>query len=151
MLRHNVRKALITIVAGAMYFAISYFTVGSFFGWAPGFEWSRETFGPLAGSRIWSHSVHAAAVTVAAIPSALVLAILGRPHALRLAGLTSALVAAACFVPSFLHPDVQPYLDMASYVSAGIDVLKMVLILMLLTWLVGKSPFTRSSRPVGLT
>jgi hypothetical protein len=39
-----------------------------------------------------------------------------------------------------LHPEVQRYLDTAFYVMAGIDSLKMVLILMLLTWLVGKLP-----------
>jgi len=140
VLRHYVKAALIAVVAGTMYFALAYFTVGSFFGWAPGFEWSQETFGPLAGTRVWSHSVHAAAVLVAAMPSALVLGILGGPHALRLAALTGVLVAAALFVPSLLHPEVRLYLDAADYVIAGIDSLKMVLILMLLTWLVGKLP-----------
>src|SRR5262245_25926239 len=134
---------MLAVVAGAMYLAIAYVTVGSFFGRAPGFEWSTETFGPLAGTRIWSHSVHAAAVLVAAIPSALMLGILGRPHALRLAALTGFLVAAAAFVPSFLYLEVRPHLDTAFYVSAGIDSLKMVLILVLLTWLVGKLRWQR--------
>ena len=84
--------------------------------------------------------VHAAAVLVAAIPSALLLGIFGRPHALRLAALTGVLVAAASFIPSFLHPAVRRHLNTAFYVMAGIDSLKMVLILVLLTWLVGKLP-----------
>jgi hypothetical protein len=135
-----VKTALIVAVASAMYFALAYIIVGSFFGQAPGLEWSTETFGLLAGSRIWSHSVHSAALLVAAVPSALVLGIFGRPHALRLAALAGLLVAAAFCIPSFLHPEVQPFLDTDFYVTAGIDGLKMLLILILLTWLVGKLP-----------
>jgi len=143
----HVKTALIAAVASAMYFALAYIAVGSFFGRAPGLEWSTETFGLLAGSRIWSHSVHSAALLVAAVPSALVLGTFGRPHALRLAALTGLLVAVAFCIPSFLHPEVQPYLDTGFYVTAGIDGLKMVLTLMLLTWLVGKLPSSNVSEP----
>lgn len=149
MPRRYLKQALIAVARGTIYYLLAYFTVGSFFGAAPGFEWLTEAFGALAGTRIWSHSVHAVAVLVAAIPSAFLLGIVGRPHALRLAALTGLLVAAAAFVPSFLHPDVRPYLDTVFYVTAGIDSLKMVLILMLLTWLVGKLPSNNAFEPSG--
>lgn len=149
MLRRDVKMVLIAVVAAAVYFALAYFTVDDFFGRAPGFEWSRETFGPVAGTRIWSHSIHAAAVLVAAIPSALLLGFLGRPHALRLAALAGLLAASAAFVPSFLHPVVRPALDTASYVIVGIDTAKMVFGLMFLTWLVAKLPSNNAFEPPG--
>jgi hypothetical protein len=132
------RQALIAAVAGVIYFVLAYFAVGYFFGAAPGFEWSMEAFGRLVGARVWSHSVHAVALLVAAIPSALILGVLGRPNALSLAAATGVLVAAASFAPSFLHPGVRPHLDAVAYVTAGVDSLKTVLILILLTWMVGK-------------
>ncbi|MEX1994465.1 MAG: hypothetical protein WD929_07365, partial [Steroidobacteraceae bacterium] len=144
------KQALIVLAAGAIYFALAYFLVGYAFGAAPGFAWAKESFGPLAGTRIWSHSVHAVVLLIAAIPSALVLGLLGRPDALRLAVVTGVLVAVASSLPSFLHPAVQPYLDTDFYVTTGIDGLKMVLVLVLLTWLFGKLPsnyaMQRSSR-----
>jgi hypothetical protein len=46
-----------------------------------------------------------------------------------------------------LHPEVHPYLDTGFYVTAGIDGLKMLLILMLLTWLAGKLSSSNPSEP----
>ena len=91
------RLALLLGAATAIYFGLAYVAVGYAFGVAPGFDWAMESFGRLAGSRIWPHSVHAVALSAAAIPSALMLWIRGRPHAVKLAALTGVLTAVVCF------------------------------------------------------
>lgn len=132
------KVALIVIVATALYLILAISTVNYAFGVMPALDSAEATFGRLAGTRIWSHSPHAAGVLVAAIPSALLLSIADRSHALRLAATTGVLTSVAALVPSFLHPDVRPFLDTHFYVTAAIDSQKLVLILMLPTWLFSK-------------
>jgi hypothetical protein len=152
MLGSYVKFALAVGAVTAIYFALATFAVDYAFGVAPGFHWAMESFGRLAGSRIWAHSVHAVAVLAAAIPSALLLWIGGRPHAVKLAALAGVLTAVVCFLPSYIHPDVRPYIDTEFHVTVVIDSLKMVLILVLLTWLFSRLPsnyaMQRSSRVV---
>ncbi len=140
MQRNDVKLVLVVVIAGAIYFGLLYLSVNYAFGAAPGLVWVKESFGRLWGSRIWSHSVHAIGVLAAAIPSALVLYVFGRPHALKLAAVTGIVTAIAVFLPSFLHPAVRPYLDSGFYLVVGIDSVKMVLILVLVTWLLNKLP-----------
>jgi hypothetical protein len=135
MLRDYAKFISVVSLAGFIYLELAIYLVEYGFGIAPGYEWMQTTFGRLAGSRIWAHLVHAFALLVAAIPSAGILLIAFRPRAIASAAVTGALTAVAAFLPSLLHANSVSYLNNTSLVHIGVDSLKMMLILMLLTWL----------------
>jgi hypothetical protein len=60
------------------------------------------------------------------------------------------LTSAAAFVPSIVHPGVLPSLDASDHVFIGIDSVKMVLILILVTWLIAKLPFKYAMQALGV-
>jgi len=146
MLRDYAKIISVVVLAGSIYLALATYLVGYGFGIAPGFEWMMATFGRLAGSPIWAHLVHALALFMSAIPSAGILYIAFRPRAVLFAAVTGALAAVAAFAPTFLHADVVAHLNAVSLVHIGVDSLKMVLILMLLTWLLTKLPSNNAMR-----
>jgi len=132
--------ALVVLLAAAVYLLLAIQLVNYGFGIAPGFEFMKATFGALAGSRVWTHLVYASALAVAALPSAIILAVALRPRAITFAAVTGAIAAIAGFVPTFLHREVRALLDAPDFVRMGTDSLIMVLILTLLTWLITQLP-----------
>lgn len=134
------KAVLIVILASVVYLAVALVTIDLAFGAMPSLEWTQNTFGKLAGTRIWSQSAHASGVLLAAIPTAALLRMANRTRAVRLAAWTGVLTSTAALVPSFLHPGVRPYIDTSFYVIAGIDSLKIILILLLVTWILTRAP-----------
>jgi len=152
MLRHYVKIVLVVGLAAFLYLAFASFLVGYSFAVAPGLEFLEVTFGRLWGSRLWAHSVHALAMLVSGIPSAAILSIAMRPHTVAFAALTGFIAAVVALTDPLLRTGALALLDSADYVHMGIDSLKGILILMLLTWLLTKLPsnyaMQRSSRVV---
>jgi hypothetical protein len=152
VLSAKVRYLVVVLLAAAMYFALAYYVNGWIWGIAPGLDSFKTSLGRLAGTRVWAHSVHAVALLLAAIPSALFLARFARPHALLGAAITGLVTVVVSLAPIFLNGFVRNLLDATSLVHMGVDSVKFVAILVLLTWLAGKLPsnyaMQRSSRVV---
>ena len=150
MLNVKVKYALVTLVATGLYFSLTYFLQSPAFGYLPRFTWIQENFGRLAEARIWAHSAHGLALLIAAIPSAIVIALGGRPRALGIAAAAGVLTAVVAFAPTFLTESVRPYLDTTMIGHMAVDGFKFVFILMFVTWLIAKLPsnyaMQRSSR-----
>lgn len=140
MLSAKARYLVVVLLAAAMYFALVYYFNGWIWGVAPGLDSFKSSFGRLAGSRMWAHSVHAVALLLSAIPSALLLARFGRPHALLCAAIAGLLTVVVSLAPTFMNSFVRNLLDATSYAHMAVDSVKFVAILMLLTWLAGKLP-----------
>lgn len=134
----EVKYLSVVILAAAAYFALTYYTNGFVWGKIPGLPWMQESFGRLAGTRIWMHSVHALALLVAAIPSAILVSITCRPRSMVVAAIAGALTFGAGFAPTILNDTVRALLDNSTLVHMTIDGIKFVLILMALTWLADK-------------
>jgi hypothetical protein len=146
MLRQLAKIAPVVLLAAAIYLFLAIQLVNYGFGNAPGFEFMKANFGPLAGGRVWTHLVYASALAVAALPSAIILALALRPRAVTFAAVSGVIAAIAGIVPTFLHPNVLALLDAPDFVRMGTDSLIMTLILVLLTWLLAKLP---SNSPFG--
>jgi len=144
------RYFAVVLLAAALYFVLVYYLNGWIWGVAPGLDAFKSSLGRLAGTRVWAHSVHALALLFAAIPSALLLARFGRPHALLAAAMTGLITVVASLSPTFLNSFLRNLLDATSYAHMAVDSVKFVAILVLLTWLAGKLPsnyaMQRSSR-----
>lgn len=140
---------LVALLAAAVYYALTFFMLMQVFGSIPGLATMQHLFGSLAGARIWAHSLHAFALLVSGIPSALLVAYTCRPRAVSVSAVAGLMTAIAGLNPALLN-----YLAFTSapFVHAAIDGVKFVAILMLLTWLAGKLPsnyaMPRSSRVV---
>jgi hypothetical protein len=134
-----VKSLFIILVAAISYYTLAFLASGQLFGTVPGLDWMQSSFGRMAGARIWAHSVHALALLIAGIPSALLLSFTRRDQANLFAAITGVLTAVASLNPNILfyrghlYPDVQ-------IAHITIDSIKFVLILLLLTWLAGKLP-----------
>ena len=152
MLGHYAKIVLTVGIASFLYLALATFLVGYSFGIVPGLEVMEAIFGRPAGSRLWAHSVHALALVVSGIPSAAILGLALRSHPVAYAALTGVIAAVAALADTLLRADVLAYLDSTDYLSMGIDGTKTVMILVLLTWLLGKLPsnnaMQRSARVV---
>ena len=150
MLSAKARYLVVVLLAAAAYFTLAYYFNGWIWGVAPGLESFKTSLGRLAGTRVWAHSVHAVALFLSAIPSALMLAKYARPHALLSAAMAGLVTVAASFAPTFLNSFVRNLLDATSFAHMAVDGVKFVAILMLLTWLAGRPPsnyaMQRSSR-----
>jgi len=115
MLRQLAKIAPVVLLAAASYLFLAIQLVNYGFGNAPGFEFfMKANFGPLAGGRVWTHLVYTAALAVAALPSAIILALALRPRAVTFAAVSGAIAAIAGIVPTFLHPNMLALLDASS-------------------------------------
>ena len=132
------KYALVVLVAAAAYYVLTFFMIMQVFGNVPGLEWMQDTFGRLAGARIWAHSVHALALLVAGIPSALLSSLTCRPRAVVVAAIAGTLTAAAGLSPNFLFHSGTLYGFPIFHII--IDSMMFVVILMLLTWIATKLP-----------
>jgi hypothetical protein len=150
MLNLKVRYAFVTLVAAGFYFSLTYLLQSPAFVHLPRFTWIQENFGRLTEARIWAHSAHGLTLLVAAIPSALVIALFGRPRPIGIAAAAGCLTAVAAFAPTFLTASVRPYWDATMIGHMVVDGIKFISILMLVTWLISKLPsnyaMQRSSR-----
>jgi hypothetical protein len=150
VLSAKARYLVVVLLAAAMYFALIYYFNGWIWGVAPGLDSFKTSLGRLAGTRVWAHSVHAVALLLAAIPSALLLAKFSRPHALLGAAIAGLVTVVVSLAPTFLNSFVRSLLDATSFAHMAVDSVKFVAILTLLTWLAGKLPsnhaMQRSSR-----
>ena len=140
MLPAKARYLVVVLLAAAVYFVLVYYTNGWIWGVAPGREAFQTSLGRHAGARVWAHSVHAVALLLAAVPSALLLSWFCRPHAVLSAAIAGALTVVASFAPTFLEPSVRSILDTTILTHMTIDSIKFVAILVLLTWLANKLP-----------
>ena len=150
MLRRYIKVVLVVGLAAFLYLTLAVFLVGYGFGVAPGLAFLETTFGSVGGSRVWAHTVHALALVVSGVPSAAILSLALRPRAVTYAALTGVITAAVALSDTLLRPNLLAHLEPLDYLHMGIDSLKGVVILMLLTWLVTKLPsnyaMQRSSR-----
>jgi hypothetical protein len=150
MLRHYIKVVLVVGTAAILYLALATYLVGVGFGIAPGLEFLEATLGRVGGSRVWAHTVHALALFISGVPSAVILSFAMHPRAVTFAAVTGVITAIVAVANTILRPDLLALLEPWDYFSVGIDSLKAVLILMLLTWLLSKLPsnyaMQRSSR-----
>jgi hypothetical protein len=154
MMRGYVRIAFVVSLTTFIYLALASFLVGYSFAIAPGLELMQDIFGRLGGARIWAHSVQALALAVSAIPSAAILSLAMRPRAVAFAAVTGLTAAVVALADTLFRADILPLLDITDFVHMGLDFIKTVVILMLLTWLLTKvssnqrtQRFPRAARP----
>jgi hypothetical protein len=140
MLPAKARYLAVVLLAAAVYFILVYCLNGWIWGVAPGREALQSSLGRLAGARVWAHFVHAVALLLAAVPSALLLSWFCRPYAVHSATIAGAITVVASFAPTFLEPSVRSILDTTILTHMTIDSIKFVVILALLTWLANKLP-----------
>ena len=148
MLRVGVRYAAVTLLAAGLYFVLAPNLMGLSFVHLPRFTWVQETFGSSAGFYLWAHAAHGIALLVAALPSAVISSLAGRPRVIFIAAVAGCLTAWFGLAAPLL--DNLPHVQATSIVSMVIDGIKFVLLLVLVTWLVTKLPpnytMQRSSR-----
>src|SRR5687767_13989660 len=126
------KYVLVAVLAAAAYYVLTFYMLMQVFGNIPGLEWMQQSFGRLAGARIWAHLVHALALLLAGVPSALLLAMTCRPRAVVVAAIAGTLTAVAGLNPSLLF--YRGHLYELQVTHMAIDSVKFVVILMLLTW-----------------
>lgn len=148
MSRHLGKLMLVVVLAAAIYFVVAVYLVNYSFGVAPGLELLQGTFGPLGGTRIWAHLVHALGLVVAALPAALLLHFALGHDAVRSSLVAGSAAAIGAIVPTFLNAEMRGRLDSTDFMTMGIDSLTMVAILMLLTWLLSKPRYYALERSV---
>ena len=148
MLLAKARFPAIVLLAAAIYYVLVYYANGWIWGVAPGYEAFQTSLGRLAGARVWMHSVHAVALLLAAVPSALLLSWFGRPHAVLCAAIVGIITMLAAFAPTLVNSG--SHLSPTSLAHMGVDSVKFVVIPVLLTWIANKLPsnnaMQRSSR-----
>jgi hypothetical protein len=84
------------------------------------------------------HSVHAVALLLAALPVALIISWLCRPHALLCAAVAGAIAVIAGFAPILVNSASQ--LSATTLIHMGVDSFKIIGTPVLLTWLANKLP-----------
>ena len=148
MLSAKASYSAVVLLAAVIYYVLVYYTNGWIWGVAPGYEAFQASLGRLAGTRVWMHSVHAVALLLAAVPSALLLSRFCRPHAVLCAAIVGAITVIVAFAPTLLGSGSQ--LGATHLAHMGVDSAKFVLIPVLQTWLANKLPsnhaMQRSSR-----
>jgi hypothetical protein len=85
MLRVGVRYVAVTLVAAGLYFLLAPNLMGVTFVHLPRFTWVQETFGKAASFYLWAHTAQGLALLVAAIPSAVIISLAGRPRPIAIA------------------------------------------------------------------